>query len=136
MRISAAIAATAILAITAGAAHADVLKYRANLNGAAEAPATTSAGKGVINAIFDTDTAELDYTVTYSGLSGPATAADLQGVDGSVVAAAANAAAPISGSVKLNQAQVHALNTGGLYFNVQTSANPKGEIRGQMRRDY
>ncbi|HZC16045.1 MAG TPA: hypothetical protein VE309_04730, partial [Caulobacteraceae bacterium] len=65
MRISAAIAATAILVLTAGAAHADVQKFRANLNGVSEAPANTAAGKGVITAIFDTDTAELDYTVTY-----------------------------------------------------------------------
>jgi hypothetical protein len=136
MRISAAVVATAILAITAGAAHADVLKYRANLTGASETPATTSAGKGVITAIFDTDTAELDYNVTYTGLSGPATTAALQGADGSTVAASASTTAPISGSVTLTSAQVHALNTGGMYFNVLTDANPKGEIRGQMKRDY
>jgi hypothetical protein len=140
MRISAAIAATAILAMAAGAAHADVQKYKANLTGAAEVPANASTARGVVTGVFETDTGEFDYTVTYSGLSGPATGAGFhtaaKGAAGPLALALPNPAAPVSGSVKLNPQQVRDLNSGLLYFDVETGANPNGEIRGQIRRDY
>jgi hypothetical protein len=141
MRIQAAIATAAILTFAAGAANADAQKYVAHLTAAAEVPPTTTAAKGDIAALLDTDTGELSYTVTFSGLSGPATAADFHGpagktAEGPVAAASAGTTSPISGVVKLTVQQTRDLNSGNWYFNVQTSANPKGEIRGQLRRDY
>ncbi len=141
MRLKAALAAAAILTFAAGAANADAQKYAAHLTGAAEVPSNAATAKGDITAMLDTDTGELSYTVTYSGLSGPATAAGFHGpagktAEGPVVAAAAGAASPISGSVKLTVQQTRDLNSGAWYFNVETSANPKGEIRGQLRRGY
>jgi hypothetical protein len=141
MRLEAAIAAAAILTFAASAAHADAQKYTARLTGAAEVPSNTATAKGDITAMLDTDTGELSYTVTYSGLSGPATAAGFHGpagkaAEGPVVSAAATPASPINGSVKLTLQQTRDLNSGNWYFNVETSANPKGEIRGQLRRGY
>jgi hypothetical protein len=141
MRLKAAIAAAAILTFAAGAANADAQKYVAHLTGAAEVPANAATAKGDISALLDTDTGQLSYTVTYSGLSGPATDAGFYGpagkaAEGPVVAAAASAASPISGTIKLTVQQTRDLNSGNWYFNVGTSANPKGEIRGQLRRGY
>jgi hypothetical protein len=140
MRLQAAIAAAAILTFAASAAHADAQKYVARLTGAAETPSVTAAGSGLVSAELDTDTAILTYTVTFSGLSGPATAADFHSAAGrgaeGPVAIPGGTASPVSGSVKLTQAQVHDLNSGNWYFNVETGANPKGELRGQLKRDY
>ena len=140
MRIQAAIATAAILTFAASAAHADAQKYVARLTGAAETPAVTSPGSGLVSAELDTDTAELTYTVTFSGLSGPATAADFHGPAGKgaegPVTIPGGASSPVSGTVKLTQTQVHDLNSGNWYFNVETGANPKGELRGQLKRDY
>jgi hypothetical protein len=140
MRLQAAIATAAILTFAAGAAHADAQKYVARLTGAAEATPVATSGSGLVSAELDTDTGDLTYTVTFSGLSGPATAADFhsaagKGADGPVTLPGGTSS-PVSGSVKLTQAQVHDLNSGAWYFNVETSANPKGEIRGQLKRDY
>jgi len=141
MRIQAAIAAAAILTFAAGAANADAQKYTAHLTGAAEVPSNTATAKGDITAMLDTDTGDLSYTVTYSGLSGPATAAGFHGPAGKtaeapVIAVATGTASPVRGTVKLTLQQTRDLNSGNWYFNVETSANPKGEIRGQLRRGY
>jgi hypothetical protein len=141
MRITAAIATAAILTFAAGAANADAQKYVAHLTAGAEVPPTTTAAKGDITAVLDIDTGELSYTVTFSGLSGPATAADFHGPAGKaaeapVVAAGAGTTSPISGTVKLTLQQTRDLNSGNWYFNVDTSANPNGEIRGQLQRGY
>jgi len=141
MRLQTAIATAAILTFAAGAAHADEQKYVARLTGAAEATPVTSSGAGLVSAELDTDTAELSYTVTFSGLSSPVTAADFHGpagraAEGPVAITCGSTASPISGTVKLTQAQVHDLNAGNWYFNVQTGANPNGELRGQLKRDY
>jgi hypothetical protein len=141
MRLSAAIATAAILTFAAGSANADAQKYLAHLTGVAEVPPATTSAKGDITAELDTDTGDLTYTVTYSGLSGPAVSAGFHGpaaktAEGPVALAAAGTASPITAVVKLTQAQIHALNSGLWYFNVETAANPKGELRGQLKRDY
>ena len=140
MRIQAAIATAAILTFAAGAANADAQKYDANLTGAAEVPAATTPARGVITTLFDTDNGELSYTVTFSGLSGPVTGADFHGPAGRtaqapVTYAAAGTASPISGTIKLTTQHSRDLNAGVWYFNIETAANPNGEIRGQLRRD-
>jgi hypothetical protein len=141
MSLKAVIAAAAILTFAAGAANADAQKYVAHLTAGAEVPPTTTTAKGDISALLDTDTGQLSYTVTFSGLSGPATAADFHGpgsktTEAPVVAAGAGTTSPISGVLKLTVQQTRDLNSGNWYFNIETGANPKGEIRGQLKRDY
>jgi hypothetical protein len=116
------------------------MNFSAILRGGQETPPNATSGRGVVSAQLDTNTGEFDYSATYSGLTGPATAAHfhgpaLPGVAAGVVIPVANVASPIHGSAQLTPAQMSDLISGKWYFNVHTAANPKGEIRGQVRRD-
>ncbi|QWG14950.1 CHRD domain-containing protein [Bradyrhizobium sediminis] len=122
----------------AGPAFAEKLK--ATLDGKAEVPATTSAGKGTADLDYDAATKKLSWKLTYSGLSGPATAAHFHGpaaagANGGVALAIPNAAAsPVEGSATLTDAQAADLMAGKYYINIHTAANPAGEIRGQVTK--
>ena len=61
----------------AGPAFAEKLK--ATLDGASEVPPNTSAGKGTADIDYDAATKKLSWKLTYSGLTGPATAAHFHG---------------------------------------------------------
>src|ERR1700729_909799 len=61
------------------AASAATVQYTARLNGRSEVPKTDSKGTGKLDATFDTQTKVLNYTLTFDGLSGPATAAHIHG---------------------------------------------------------
>lgn len=128
----------AALAFTAPSiAHAAEMKFKATMNGATEVPAKTTDGKGDATATLDTATKKLTYTITYTGLTGPATAAHIHGpavagANAGVLVPFPNAASPITGSVTLTDAQIADLEAGKTYVNVHTAANPAGEIRGQL----
>ena len=133
--MSSVVLATALLA--AGAVQAKTVHFTATLKGSQEVPANTSAGKGSVDATLDTATKTFTYTATYSGLTGPATAAHFHGP----AAPGTNAKpslpvtagpSPITGKATLTDAQIADLNAGLWYFNVHTAANPGGEIRGQV----
>jgi hypothetical protein len=80
----------------------------------------------------------LTWTVTYEGLTGPATAAHFHGPAAAganappVVPIKGNLASPITGSATLTDAQAADLSAGNWYFNVHTAKYPDGEIRGQL----
>src|SRR5258705_7809045 len=61
----------------AGPAFAD--KMKATLDGASEVPPTTTAGKGTADIDYDPASKKLSWKVSYTGLSGPATAAHFHG---------------------------------------------------------
>jgi hypothetical protein len=63
------------LAGTAFTALAAQVNLMATLSAAEEVPANDSAGTGMVEATYDSDTNVLNYTVTYDGLTGEATAA-------------------------------------------------------------
>jgi hypothetical protein len=134
-----ALTAAAVVAL-AGAAHAEVIKYGATLKGADEVPANTEAGTGTVSATYDTATKVFKYTATYSGLTGPATAAHFHGpaAPGAnaapVVPVAPPVASPINGTATLTDAQAADLAAGKWYFNVHTDAHKGGEIRGQVAK--
>ena len=120
----------------AGPAFAD--KMKATLDGASEVPAVTTAGKGTADIDYDPASKKLSWKVTYTGLSGPATAAHFHGPAGAtdkagVAVAIPNAGtSPVEGSATLTDAQAADLTAGKYYINVHTAANPGGEIRGQV----
>jgi hypothetical protein len=129
----------ALALATAGPALGGVDLFQAKLAGAAEAPKTTSGGKGLLSAELDTRTNVLTYKVTYSGLTGPATMAHFHGPakagqNAPPIVVVVDPASPISGTASLTKAQVSDLEKGLWYFNVHTAANPGGEIRGQVKR--
>ncbi len=121
----------------AAAAHAEVLHYMANLDGASEVPPHAVPGKGMAMADLDTDTKTFTYKVDYSDLTGPAVAAHFHGpaapgVNAGPVVMLAPGPSPISGTATLTDAQIADLNAGKWYVNVHTAANKGGEIRGQV----
>ena len=122
----------------AGPAFAD--KMKATLNGKSEVPANTSAGTGTAELDYDPASKKLSWTLTYTGLSGPATAAHFHGPaeadkNAGVAVAIPNAGtSPVSGSATLTDAQAADLVAGKYYINIHTAANPAGEIRGQVMK--
>lgn len=129
-------AAAALTACGMGATKA--ANYAATMDGAMEVPPKTTAGKGDVTATFDPATKVLSYTVTFSGLSGPATAGHFHGPAASganagvVVPFTAPIVSPIKGTATLTDAQITDFTAGKWYANIHTAANPGGEIRGQM----
>ena len=132
------IAAVAMLA--ASSAIAEQVKMKAELSGAQEVPPTTSQGKGNAEITFDTASKQLSWTVNYSGLSGPPTAAHFHGPAeagknaGVAVPIPNQATSPVTGSHTLTDAQASDLLAGRYYVNVHTAASPGGEIRGQVSK--
>jgi hypothetical protein len=122
----------------AGPAFAE--KMKATLDGKAEVPANASAAKGTADLDYDAASKKLTWKITYSGLSGPATAAHFHGPaeagkNAGVAVAIPNAtASPVEGSATLTDAQAADLAAGKYYINVHTAANPGGEIRGQVMK--
>jgi CHRD domain len=122
----------------AGPAFAD--KMKATLDGKSEVPVNASAGKGTAEIDYDAASKKLSWKVTYSGLSGPATAAHFHGPaeagkNAGVAVAIPNAGtSPAEGSATLTDAQAADLAAGKYYVNVHTAANPGGEIRGQVTK--
>lgn len=117
---------------------ADTVAYKADLKASAEVPPNDSKGTGTLDASYDTTSKKLAWTITYSGLTGPATAAHFHGpaAVGSnappVVPLSAPLTSPIKGDATLTEAQLADLQAGRWYFNIHTDANKGGEIRGQV----
>ncbi len=124
------------VALTLSPALADVMKYKADLNGPSENPPTTSKGVGAIEADYDTATKTLSWSGSYSGLTGPETAAHFHGpaamgANAGVMVPVDAQASPFKGSAVLTDDQAKAFADGLIYFNVHTAQNKGGEIRGQ-----
>jgi len=128
------------LGLAAGPARAETVPIHATMDGAHEVPAKTTEGKGTMQGTFDTTSRKLDYTVTFSGLSGPSTMAHFHGPAAVganapvVVPITGGTSSPATGTATLTEAQAQDLLGGKMYVNVHTAANPGGEIRGQVER--
>jgi hypothetical protein len=124
--------------VFAGPAFAE--KMKATLDGKSEVPPNASAGKGTADIDYDPASKKLSWKVTYSGLSGPATAghfhgpADADKNAGVAVPITNIATSPVEGSATLTDAQAADLVAGKYYVNIHTAANPGGEIRGQVKK--
>ncbi len=119
------------------AAMAQRVDFHATLDGKTEVPPKDTKGNGDALATLDRKTKTLTYTVTYSGLTGPATMGHFHGpaaagANAGVVVPFKTADSPITGSATLTDAQIADLLAGKWYVNIHTAANPAGEIRGQM----
>jgi hypothetical protein len=132
------VAASALTFVSIGA-RAATITLKADLKASTEVPPKNSAGTGQLTATLDTETNEFKYHIEFNGLSGPVVAAHFHGP----AAAGVNAkpqlpikgspiASPIEGNATLTPEEVKDLVDGKWYFNLHTSANPGGEIRGQI----
>ena len=116
--------------------------FHADMKGSSEVPPTGSAGTGSADATLDTTAKTLDYTVTWSGLTGPAIMAHFHGPAapgknaGVLVPLGMNMAEgltpPLTKTVTLTDPQIQSLEAGQWYVNVHTPAHKGGEIRGQL----
>ncbi|MEP6837117.1 MAG: CHRD domain-containing protein [Bradyrhizobium sp.] len=115
-------------------------KMKATLDGKSEVPPNASAATGTADLDYDPASKKLSWKLTYSGLSGAATAAHFHGPaeagkNAGVAVAIPNAtSSPAEGSATLTDAQAADLMAGKYYVNVHTAANPGGEIRGQVTK--
>jgi hypothetical protein len=111
---------------------------KAAMNASSEVPPTQSSGTGTLTATYDTTSKKLSWKGSYSGLTGPATAAHFHegepGKNGGVVVPITPNTSPFEGSATLTDAQAADLMAGKWYVNVHTAANKGGEIRGQVTK--
>jgi CHRD domain len=97
-------------------------------------------GMGDVQAQYDTASKKLTWTINYSGLTGPATAAHFHGpapvgtAAGVMVPITGSLDSPIKGSATLTEDQAKALTGGMMYFNIHTAEHKPGEIRGQLMK--
>jgi len=124
----------------ATAAPAEVLRFHARLNGAAESPPAPTRGSGVAEVTLDTESKLLTWKVTYAGLSGPVIGAHFKAPPepGSAVDATMDftppLASPVVSSTRLNDIQIGDLRAGLWSVNLLTARNPHGEIGGALER--
>ena len=131
-----AVSALALAALSLAAAKST--SWTASLSSAQEVPkqvvknrAATGSFKGTLSG------KKLTWTLTFSKLTGPATAAHIHMAPKVV---AGNVVVPLCGPCKspatgvsiLNGTVIAAFKKGNLYVNVHTKKNPNGEIRGQV----
>ena len=130
LKLAAALSMVAMLG--AGAARAnEIVHYEADLTG-------PNGATGTVTDALEPSEQTFAYRATYSGLSGPATAAHFHGPadpgkDAPPVVAVPDLLLPIGGSVRLTDKEMADLEAGKWYFNVHTAANPGGEVRGQLK---
>ena len=152
----AGIASAALLAV-ASPSQAETTQFKAALKGSDQVPPSETTGTGTVTATYDSVSRRLSWKGSYSGLSGPPTAAHIHGP----AAPATNARLvfwasdnigqcsqgecklnsetkaqpltnPFEGSATLTDTQAAELMGGMYYVNIHTNAYPRGEIRGQL----
>lgn len=107
------------------------------INGAQEVPAVTTTARGTGSFMLQKHNGKLSFNIVVNGLSGPITGIHLHraaaGANGPVVEDLGSFVSgnQIMGSVDPT-AYLNALMNDSIYLNVHTSANPAGEIRGQL----
>jgi hypothetical protein len=133
-------AALAAALVSAVPAFAETVHYTADLKGATEVPPNDTKGTGAVDATYDTANKKFTYSITYSGITGPATAAHFHGPAAAgknappVIPITGKLDSPIKGEKTLTAAQAKDLSSGMWYFNVHTAAHKDGEIRGQLMK--
>jgi hypothetical protein len=118
---------------------AAMVNFKASLSGKSEVPPNTTTASGSVTATYDTVSKKLAWKGSYSGLTGPATAAHFhgpapEGKNAGVMVPISPSGPSFEGSATLTDAQAKALMDGDMYVNIHTAANKAGEIRGQLMK--
>ena len=121
----------------ASAILAETTVFAAALKGTSQVPPIDSAATGKAEVTYDDASKMLTWTITYSGLSGNATAAHFhgpakEGENAGPMVPITQLDSPMKGSATLTEDQSQALKGGKMYVNVHTAKYPDGEIRGQL----
>ncbi|HKB44026.1 MAG TPA: CHRD domain-containing protein, partial [Chitinophagaceae bacterium] len=113
-----------------------------NASGSQVKPSSvTTSGTGTLSGTYNASTNVWQYNITWSTLSGTATAAELHGPADTTVAANLISALTIttpgvsgsaSGNVTLTEQQEADLLAGKYYYTILTAAHVAGKIRGQI----
>jgi hypothetical protein len=136
--LTVAVAASLTVVALAFGAHANTISVQAKLNAKQEVPAQVvkdTKAKGLFTGKLVGR--KLTWKLTFSGLTGKATAAHIHM---GAVGKAGNVAVPLCapcksgahGTTKISAAVKKALAHHKAYVNVHTAKNPNGEIRGQV----
>ena len=134
--VTGAVCALALAALSAAATRSTV--WTAALTSGQEVPkqvVKNSSAHGLFKGTLSGK--KLTWTLTFSKLTGPATAAHIhmapKGVAGNVIVPLCGPCkSPATGVSILNGTVIAAFKKGNLYVNVHTKKNPNGEIRGQV----
>jgi len=109
------------------------------MKGTQSVPTNSSSATGVISAKFNKSTGILDYTVTWSGLTGGyngmhfhKAARNNNGPVVKNISTTGSATGSITESWTVPDSLFTRLEQGGMYINIHTEAFPDGEIRGQI----
>ncbi|MFN2329475.1 MAG: CHRD domain-containing protein [Chromatocurvus sp.] len=129
------------LCLSPFAAQAAIINLYADIDGTQEVSATASLGTGTATISFDDVTNLLDWDISFSGLTGSATAAHFHGPAASAsnagvqvdIGAESGLGSPMLGSTTITGAQATDLLAGLWYINIHTETYPGGEIRGQVQ---
>ena len=112
----------------------------AELDGSQEVPPVETDGSGSATMEFDPSNNELTWSIEFSELSGPVSAAHFHGpaaigTNAGVqvnIGEVSGLESPMEGSAELTAEQASMFLDEELYINLHTSTNPNGEIRGQV----
>jgi len=127
--------------VACGGDHTQVTTtHRASMSGEQEVPPVATGALGTGTLSHDSPSGNIRGSITLDGMT--ATAAHIHegavGVNGPIIVHLAETAPgtwSVPAGAMLTESQVAALAAGGLYYNAHSTANPGGEIRGQIGRD-
>ena len=117
------------------------VSFKMALTGAQQVPPVQTGANGMADLSYDPATRMLTWSVTYNGLSGPATMAHFHGpaVEGKngppviwLSPKGSPVQVPVKGEATLTPEQAQQFSAGEWYINVHTQDHQAGEIRGQV----
>jgi hypothetical protein len=120
-------------------AHATPISFKVPLSGGQVVPPVFPSGTATADLTYDPATRVVTWTVTYSGLSGPATMAHFHGPsqpgkNAPVLVWLTNQGSPvespINGQATLTPDQARQFEASDWYIDIHTQTHPDGEIRG------
>ncbi|HEY2538139.1 MAG TPA: CHRD domain-containing protein [Stellaceae bacterium] len=128
-------------ASSGGLALAAPISFTVPLSGDQQVPPVTTTGSGTSDLTYNPQTRVVTWSITYSGLSSPATMAHFHGPAGPgknanvqiwLTKKGGPVSSPITGRATLTPPQARQFMAGQWYVNLHTTMHPDGEIRGQV----